>query len=102
MEQMSARALYENLYRTDVVVVDLRSKYLYNQGHVEGAVNIPMEKIENGTHNLPRDKEIIVYCQRGGLSSVAAKTLEKQGYYVKSVVGGMNAMKVIDIDGRGH
>lgn len=49
---------------TDLVVVDVRSKEEFDQGHIAGAVSIPYSEIEARYHELPPDKEIITYCAR--------------------------------------
>ncbi len=101
MKQVSAQDLFSYIFDDNSVIVDLRSEKEYRKQHVKNAVNIQIENIERNTHNLPKDKEIILYCERGGLSSMAAGILEKNGYDAKSVVGGMKALKVIDIEGYG-
>lgn len=96
MRQISAQELYEYIDSSHAFIIDLRSPRQFVKKHVRGAKNISIEQIENGTHHLPKDKEIILYCERGGLSSMAVSILESQGYHAKSVVGGMNALKSID------
>ncbi len=49
----------------DLVIVDVRSKEDFDEGHVPGAVSIPWpQEMEARYTELPRDKEIIVYCGR--------------------------------------
>ena len=48
----------------DLVVVDVRSKEEFDQGHISGAVSIPWEEMEARYSELPLDKEIITYCAR--------------------------------------
>ena len=48
----------------DIVIVDVRSKGDFDEGHITGAVSIPWEEIEDRYTELPRDKEIITYCGR--------------------------------------
>ena len=44
------------------VFVDTRSEYAYNQEHIKGAMNIPLEKFEERYKNIPTGKKIITYC----------------------------------------
>ena len=46
------------------VIVDVRSAQAYAEGHVAGAISIPLTEIENNIENLPLDKNkwIITYC----------------------------------------
>lgn len=48
----------------DIVIVDVRRKEDFDEGHIPGAVSIPWEEIEARYTELPRDKEIITYCAR--------------------------------------
>ena len=48
----------------DIVIVDVRSKDDFGEGHIIGAVSIPYEEIESRYTELPPDKEIITYCAR--------------------------------------
>lgn len=60
------------------IVIDVRSIEEYNREHIEGAVNIPLDMINNVDYEL--DETIIVYCQSGMRSMEAAKMLSKLGY----------------------
>ena len=46
----------------DIVIVDVRGKEDFDEGHITGAISIPWEKMEARYTELPRDKEIITYC----------------------------------------
>jgi hypothetical protein len=48
----------------DMVIVDVRSKEDFDEGHIVGAISIPWGEIEGRYTELPRDKEIITYCGR--------------------------------------
>jgi len=48
----------------DIVIVDVRNKEAFDEGHIPGAVSIPWEEIEGRYTELPQDKEIITYCAR--------------------------------------
>ena len=49
----------------DIVIVDVRSKEDFDEGHIPGAVSIPwQQEMEARYTELPRDKEIITYCGR--------------------------------------
>lgn len=63
------------------VVVDVRTKEEYDEGHVVGAVNIPYDEIDEST-KLDKNKTIMVYCRSGKRSSIAYETLKRLGYDV--------------------
>jgi hypothetical protein len=48
----------------DLAIVDVRSKEDFDEGHIAGAVSIPLEEMETRYTELPRDREIITYCGR--------------------------------------
>lgn len=73
-------------------IIDLRMPDEYMEGHIKGAVNIPFESLKSCV-SLPYDMVIIVYCERGATSMVAAKELSGKGYRVKTVIGGIHAYR---------
>lgn len=48
----------------EMVIIDVRSKEEFDQGHIPGAISIPWPEIKDRYTELPRDKEIITYCAR--------------------------------------
>lgn len=76
--------------KKNAIIVDVRKEKKYGKRHIKGAVNITYEDILAGKHDLPGDMEIILYCDRGGMSMMAAKYLISKGYKVKNMVGGIN------------
>lgn len=75
--------------RKDVLILDLRMPKSYARYHIKKAVNYPFEAIEDRDYCLPLGYTIILYCEKGGLSLVAARMLEQDGFPVKTVMGGM-------------
>lgn len=75
------------------ILIDIRSRNDYREGHWEGAISYPEEEIEDYTKVLMKKRPIIIYCQHGGSSMQLARTLGRSGYEVGSVVGGYDAMK---------
>ncbi len=73
---------YEN-----VAIIDVRSETEFKEGHIEGAINIPLDILEN--IDMPKDEEIIVYCHSGRRSNLAANTLKKLGYENVFDMGGI-------------
>ena len=61
------------------VLIDVRTNEEFNENHIEGAINIPYDKI---LKDIPssKDKSIIVYCRSGARSFAAAPTLVNNGY----------------------
>ena len=47
------------------IIVDVRTKEEYDEGHLEGAINIPYDEIDENV-DLDKTKTIMVYCKSGG------------------------------------
>ena len=61
-------------------VVDVRDQEEYNEGHIPGAINIPVAIFASQSEVLDKKKMIIVYCNSGGRSYNAYRKLMKLGY----------------------
>lgn len=66
----------------DAVWIDVRTAEEFAGGHLEGAHNIPHEKITTGVAGLGLDQEapIYLYCRSGNRSGIATDSLVKEGY----------------------
>lgn len=78
----------------DALVIDVRSPAEFANGHVEGAINIPLDRFaESFSSVLPdKSKQIILYCQSGARSGQACQFLERQNY--TNVLNGRNVSTV--------
>lgn len=74
------------------ILVDVRSKYEYRDSHIENALNIPHDEIDEEVE-LDKEKVILVYCRSGNRSKMAREKLEKLGYEVYD----LGAMTDIDL-----
>lgn len=64
-----------------VVVLDVRSSPEFTEGHVEGALHLPIEGLPHSARELPKDKRIVTVCSKGGgRSENAASLLREQGW----------------------
>ena len=82
------------LMNQGALVIDLRSKDLYDAGHIVDARNVPVGEIESQADSLKkwRDKSVITYCDSGAAGASAARTLMKLGFTkVFNLQGGLNA-----------
>lgn len=71
------------------VLVDVRTEQEFQSGHIEGAINIPVQVLEQRLSELPKDKEIVVYCRSGQRSARAQKMLKASGFTQVFDMGGM-------------
>jgi len=69
-------------------LLDVRDPDEYKEGHVPGAVNIPLDSLRARMDELPKDREIAVHCLVGVRSYFAGRILRQHGYRVKNLSGG--------------
>ena len=77
------------------LVIDVREPQEFNQGHVDGALNIPPTELLAGAKELadiPKDTSIIVYCRTGSRSNVAKHILSELGF--TDITNGVNKEQV--------
>lgn len=81
-----ARALVAN----GATLLDVRSPEEFGGGHIDGAINIPVQQLAGRTGDLgDKGKQIVVYCQSGGRSAMAKRLLESQGFGNVHDLGGI-------------
>lgn len=64
----------------DLVLVDIRTPAEVLQGAIPGAVDLPMHLIPLRLSELPKDKDVVLYCRSGARSYQACAYLLQQGY----------------------
>lgn len=76
-------------------VLDVRSPGEFAEGHLKGAVNIPVDELEATLPSMPpdRNREIAVYCRNGSCSARARGVLLKAGYARVEDLGGLSNLK---------
>ena len=73
-------------------VLDVRGRSEWEVGHVPGAPNVPVGYLADRLGELPRDRSLIVYCQAGARSAIAASVLQARGFTnIVNLVGGYAA-----------
>lgn len=76
----------------DALVVDVRPLATFQNGHIPHSRNIPVAEIADKAAHLPKDKPILVACDRGQIAVGAAAKLRKAGLErVMVIEGGLNA-----------
>lgn len=74
--------------REEYVMLDVRESYRFQEQHLEGAINYPYGILDK-KGKIQKNKKVIVYCDFGGQSMMAARHLAKEGYEVYNIVGGV-------------
>jgi rhodanese-related sulfurtransferase len=62
------------------ILIDVREHKEYKAGYIPGAVNIPLSQLKRRMTEIPKDKQVYLYCRSGMRSKQAARILSKKGY----------------------
>jgi hydroxyacylglutathione hydrolase len=93
LDRITAVALEQQLQvEPKPVVVDVRTEKEWDAGHVAGSRNVPLNRLRERLSEIPRDQTIVVHCEGGYRSAIAASLLEQAGRKnVLDLVGGFKA-----------
>ncbi|MBT8041853.1 MAG: rhodanese-like domain-containing protein [Kiritimatiellales bacterium] len=82
------------LIKDGALVIDTRTAREFSEGHIDKAVNIPFDIVDQsiGRHATDKSKPIVVYCRSGARSGSAKKSLESMGYTRVVNGGGLHRM----------
>lgn len=79
------------LCEAGALLLDVRTPKEFQGGHIQGAVNIPVQELPNRVADVGDPaRPVVVYCQSGGRSARAAGILQQAGYQVEDI-GPMSA-----------
>lgn len=78
--------------RRDVLFVDVREPAEWVDGHIPGALHIPLGDLEERSGEIPRDREVVMVCRSGRRSEMACRYLAGIGHTrIHNLKGGMLA-----------
>jgi len=73
----------------EIIIIDVRDPKQYEQSHLQGAINIPLEQLREKLQQLDREKNIVVYCNGGVSGNSVQNTLINYGFkQVRNLSGG--------------
>jgi glyoxylase-like metal-dependent hydrolase (beta-lactamase superfamily II) len=85
---------FEQRYTRKPLVFDVRKKSEFDSEHVEGAINVPLNRINEHLAEFPKDKPFILHCAGGYRSMIAASILKARGWdNFVDVESGFNGIK---------
>lgn len=90
---MSNQPLIEALKKNHLLI-DVRTPNEFATGTANGAINIPLSVLHLRLNEIPQDVIVIVFCQSGGRSAVATKTLQSNGYTTVVNGGSVNDVQL--------
>jgi rhodanese-related sulfurtransferase len=79
----------KSMLETGHVPIDVRYSEEYDEGHIPGAVLIPLFELRNRINELDKKRKYVVYCHGGSRAAVAALVLTQNQYDVVSLDGGL-------------
>ena len=86
--------LYEPAFFEDIknsVLIDVRVEEMFNTKTIDGAISVPAVQMRKRFNEVPRDKKVILFCNRGFTSYVAIRILNQLGFNnLYSLCGGIN------------
>ena len=91
---IDARFAQDQFRDANAFLLDVRGFDEFAAGHAEGAVCIPLPDLERRAGDLPTDRPVLVMCQSGGRSAIAAERLRALGMdNITDIQGGFNAWR---------
>ncbi len=86
---------WKQLLPESAVLVDVRDPDEFEEGHIPGAINLPLNELRTRLGELPRDRELWLYCRVGQRGYYAARLLMQHGFQVKNLPGGYLTYELI-------
>lgn len=93
---------WKQLNADSVSIVDVRDPDEFENGHVPGAINLPLNQIRHRLDELPRDREVWLYCGVGQRAYYATRVLMQNGFRVKNLPGGFRTYSLIAAASKVH
>jgi rhodanese-related sulfurtransferase len=73
-------AFKDAVANSEALVIDVRQPSEYEEGHIPGAINIPLRELAANADKIPTDRQVFVYCKSGYRAGVAVSSLRMMGY----------------------
>ncbi|SCY96508.1 MBL fold metallo-hydrolase [Flavobacterium caeni] len=98
VNRITAKELENNADFNETPIFDVRKKSEFLSEHLVGAVNVPLNEINNHLAEFPKDKKFILHCAGGYRSMIAASILKQRGWdNFADVIGGFSEIKNTDL-----
>jgi phage shock protein E len=68
------------IIKSGAIIIDVRSKGEFQQGHLKGSINVPLKNIQEYLPKLKKDKPTILCCASGARSGAAKGILKSNGF----------------------
>ena len=98
VQRLSTQAFAE-AYNKGIKIIDVRNAAEYKSEHLKGAVNIPLDEINEHLSEFPKDEAFILHCAGGYRSMIAASILSARAWQnLIDVEGGFSAIKLLGLE----
>jgi NADPH-dependent 2,4-dienoyl-CoA reductase/sulfur reductase-like enzyme/rhodanese-related sulfurtransferase len=87
-------AAWSELSSTESLLLDVREPAEFQDGSIEGAVNIPLGQLRDRMEELPRDREIWITCGVGQRAYYGCRILSQHGFQTRNLSGGYQTYRV--------
>ena len=96
--RIEAASFEKGFVKEQSLVFDVRKKSEFDSEHLEGAINVPLNEINQHLAQFPKDKEFSVYCAGGYRSMIASSILKQRGWdNFNDIIGGFDAIKETEL-----
>ncbi|HEL1643480.1 TPA: rhodanese-like domain-containing protein [Streptococcus suis] len=86
---LTATELLDLMQTESVQLLDVRDPEEYSAGHIDGAINCPMDRI--AAFDGPVDQHYLLICKSGKRSKLAREIMSSNGFKANDIAGGMDA-----------
>jgi len=76
------------------LLLDVRTPQEFSAGNIPGSINIPVDDLRSRLEEVPRDREIAVYCQVGQRGYLATRILRQSGFHASNIGGGYKTYRL--------
>ena len=90
MDTISPREAISYIGKPGVLFVDMREAAEYRRGHIPGAKWIPADEVLQRKEMLKKHQMVILYCERGNASLLAARELKELPTEIRSIAYGIS------------
>lgn len=78
----------DKINKDEYFILDVRTPVEFQAGHIEGAVNIPVDELRGRLNEIPKNKKILEYCKIGLRGYIAYRILSQNGFNAFNLSGG--------------
>ncbi|MBL8915922.1 MAG: rhodanese-like domain-containing protein [Archangium sp.] len=89
---ITGEAAHQLVQKQGALLLDVRTPQEFAEGHVDGAVNVPVQELEAKLASLPakKDQDVVIYCRSGVRSARASGILKTAGFTRVHDLGAMS------------